>query len=465
MVRGICLGVNSMSIRRVWFLTLGAIAVISVFLSVAIWSFLTDQSFNQYLEERHQTHVDQILTYTQSALSRSDISYRQMRMEYEAHLGEPIIGIKLYQTSGKLLLEVGSESIQMPRKHGMMAGRDSFVTETQVYEIVDKGVTIAKLHITQTSSTTQTVVAQLFKKKLWRNGLIAVLFALVVAMGVAQRVSRRMSQNLIQTAEMAEMIESGESEIKVVYTGVKEIEFIREKLTGLKQRLDLKQRMRKEIVDQMIHETRTPLTILKTQLEAMDDGVVKADSLAYGLCLFQVQRLQKTIEAINDMIVEEVPLTPVTLESIYLPDLIGNVLASLKLQFKSSGIELKVTDLGEVEGGTQFFVSDRFKLEKVLFNLLVNAIKYTSSGGCVGVLIRETPQQLEIEVSDTGIGIAKEEIDLIFEPYYRSPNVSEIEGEGLGLYDVKNTLKQLGGSVKVVSALDRGSTFSVILPK
>jgi two-component system phosphate regulon sensor histidine kinase PhoR len=111
--------------------------------------------------------------------------------------------------------------------------------------------------------------------------------------------------------------------------------------------------------------------------------------------------------------------------------------------------------------------ADAEALKEVLFNLINNAVKYTGEHGVVTVSAKQKKELIEIDVQDTGIGIAPEELKEIFSEFYRAPNAKlhKIDGTGLGLAIVKEIVEAHQGSLKVQSKLGKGSTFTVILPK
>jgi signal transduction histidine kinase len=109
---------------------------------------------------------------------------------------------------------------------------------------------------------------------------------------------------------------------------------------------------------------------------------------------------------------------------------------------------------------------DRDKLAISLHNLLGNAIKYSSSGGEVTVLVSAEDGKLSVMFKDKGIGINKEELDKVFERFYRAKDsrVSEITGTGLGLPIAREIVRRHGGDIDANSELDQGSTFTINLP-
>jgi two-component system phosphate regulon sensor histidine kinase PhoR len=111
--------------------------------------------------------------------------------------------------------------------------------------------------------------------------------------------------------------------------------------------------------------------------------------------------------------------------------------------------------------------ADRNALDEVFSNLLNNAVKYSKEHGKINVSVNQKRGFFEINVSDTGIGIASKDLPEIFNEFYRAPNAKsyKIEGTGLGLAIVKEIIEAHHGRLKVQSELGKGSTFTVLLPK
>jgi signal transduction histidine kinase len=109
---------------------------------------------------------------------------------------------------------------------------------------------------------------------------------------------------------------------------------------------------------------------------------------------------------------------------------------------------------------------DKDKIATVLVNLLGNAVKYTPDGGRVSFHVIITDKQIEVSVQDTGVGIAADELDKVFEKFYRStdPRVQEQTGTGLGLALSQEVVRLHGGRITVESELNKGSTFTMTLP-
>ena len=112
------------------------------------------------------------------------------------------------------------------------------------------------------------------------------------------------------------------------------------------------------------------------------------------------------------------------------------------------------------------FVADEAKLLRTLVNLLGNAVKYTPANGRVVFRVNITDKNIEVSVQDTGLGIAADELEKVFEKFYRStdPRVQEQTGTGLGLALSQEVVRLHGGKITVESELNKGSTFNMTLP-
>jgi len=152
----------------------------------------------------------------------------------------------------------------------------------------------------------------------------------------------------------------------------------------------------------------------------------------------------------------------VRLAEFSLADVCEGVLAMFRPLAEKKSIELR----GQMEPGIPPLRQDVVKLQQILANLLSNAIKFTPEGGRVLLQVEAGPQCAVIEVSDTGVGIAADEQDLVFEKFRQggNPLTREHAGTGLGLSIVRELSKLLGGEVALHSELGRGSTFTVRLP-
>ncbi|MDA0735336.1 MAG: HAMP domain-containing sensor histidine kinase [Chloroflexi bacterium] len=212
------------------------------------------------------------------------------------------------------------------------------------------------------------------------------------------------------------------------------------------------------------HELRDPLTAMMgfTGL-LLDSAPINSKEQSW---LQNVQICGERLTAITKDMLSVAALKggnlSVQLEEVNLEAIISEVLPLV--QRTCSGLRFA----SSVRQDIPYVVADKAKLAQVLSNLLSNAAKYTSDEGQVNITACYEPHRNRVIVAvvDQGTGIAPQELEHIFAPFYRSvrPEMQRVSGVGLGLYVVENLVKMMGGAVSVESELGRGSTFYVSLP-
>ncbi|WP_461206330.1 sensor histidine kinase [Clostridium sp. DL1XJH146] len=450
-----------MSINKLWLMILTLVAIISIAINTLILTSLTDRYFNEYISENYENHLSQIIDYTEKALLEESVSYTQMEIELENHLNDPIIGIKLYNSNGDILAYV-NDSYDMSGM--MMNGKmmknmwNSTQDEVDQYIIKSEGETIGILSITRYSSAENSFVARMFKSTLFMNSLYAVIIAITISIVVGIFVSKKMGKALKDTADMALNIDFG-SKGEPEETSITEINTIRESLKSLDERLKIKQKNRKGLIDELVHQTRTPLTVLKSHLEAMEDGIVEMTDEEISICQNQIENITLIISNMSGMIDGIRDVSEVMIEPFEFNQLIKQIIVGLHTQFEKKGINLELVSNGKISMET-----DKYKLSQSIYNVLTNAYKYTNTDGNVRVSYRVYNDKLILEIQDNGIGIAQKNIDNIFNAYYRDDAVINIKGEGIGLYIVKENLSMIKGNIIVKSIKNEGSSFFVEVP-
>lgn len=449
-----------MSIRKLWLIVLTLVATLSIAINALILTSLTDRYFKTYLSETYDEHIDQMITYVVSSLKEDTLSLRQMAIELESHLDDPIVKIKLYGPQGALLIQVEDRDYDR-REPGRMGMMDFMFRigeeEVDSFDVLDNGVLIGKLNITKQSSAESSVIAMMFKSRLFINSLISTGIAIVITLLVGAFISKRMSKDLTDTARFASNIQVG-NPIENKPSSIKEINQIQSSLQDLNTRLRLKQKSRKTLIDQLIHQSKTPLTILKSHVEAIEDGVIQISKEELTIFQDQIDHLNNILSNMSTLIDAEKENEVLTFESVDIQNLLNQIILGIRSQFDKKGIELKMIGNTKVN-----LLTDPYKLSQVIYNLLTNAYKYTEKGH-VEISVRDDQDHLTIAIVDTGIGIEPSEIKNIFNAYYRGTSVTKIPGEGIGLYVVKENLKQLGGTIDVQSTPGKGSTFTLTLP-
>lgn len=220
---------------------------------------------------------------------------------------------------------------------------------------------------------------------------------------------------------------------------------------------------RRRMTADIAHELRTPLTNIQGYLEAILDGVVKPDPETISSLHSQTVHLSRLVDDLRLLSVAEAGA--LRLETT--PDSLASVIRETATSFEPRASELGIALDVAAENDLPAVELDRTRMRQVVANLIENAFQHTLKGGSVSVLVeRESPTSVAFSVSDTGAGIPEDELDRIFDQFYRvDPSRNRATGGvGLGLTIVKRLVEAHGGRLSVESTQGEGTSFRVSLP-
>jgi len=229
------------------------------------------------------------------------------------------------------------------------------------------------------------------------------------------------------------------------------------------------ERLRQEFVANVSHELKTPLAVIKSTVEVLQDGAAEDPEARVGF-LAQVSqeadRLEALIQDLLSLARIESGEPGLELQPVALDKAIGDCLERHHPRADAKTLTLIEKPPADAPAGVPA-LADPDALRQVLDNLVDNAIKYTKNGGRVTVRWDATADQVSIEVEDTGVGIPDRDQPRIFERFYRVDKARsrEVGGTGLGLAIVKHLLQSMRGTVRVASKVGVGTTFRVTLPR
>lgn len=227
----------------------------------------------------------------------------------------------------------------------------------------------------------------------------------------------------------------------------------------------LAEEMRDQFVDTATHELRTPLANIKAYAEtlALADMIdVEQQKQFLNTINSEATRLARFVDDLLSVSSMELGSLSLNKQVTELGRMLNEVLAKVRPQADEKKLTLDVAfpeKMPEPE-------LDKDKIAAVLVNLLGNAVKYTPAGGRVVFRVNITDQQIEASIEDTGVGIAADELPKVFEKFFRSPDprVQQETGTGLGLALAQEVVRLHGGRITVESEINKGSTFTVLLP-
>ncbi|RYM06911.1 PAS domain-containing protein [Sporolactobacillus sp. THM7-7] len=223
--------------------------------------------------------------------------------------------------------------------------------------------------------------------------------------------------------------------------------------------------MRKDFVANVSHELKTPITSLIGFTETLLDGAKDDKALEeqfLNIILHESRRLQSLVKDLLELSKIEKEYFSIDWQKVSLSKLLDAVL--LIFSEKAAAKDISITKRPGDEG---WALGDPYRIRQIMINLITNAIAYTPEHGKVTLLIKETRHAAQFIISDTGIGIAKEQIPRIFERFYRVDKARsrDLGGTGLGLAIVKHLVGVHKGSIDVASEPGKGTTFTISFKK
>lgn len=236
---------------------------------------------------------------------------------------------------------------------------------------------------------------------------------------------------------------------------------------GLAVRQSMEERMRRQVEDARrglvaaaSHDLRTPLASLRLLVEAIDDGVAGEDRDRY------LREIRTHVAVLSDLIDDLFELSRIeagdiswTMRKVELGDLIGDTVAAFRTSAEERGVHLAA----ELPDGKVVAEADAEKVQRVLFNLIQNAIRHTPADGSVTVRAKGGPGGVEVEVADSGEGIPTGEGERVFEAFYRGDSARGEDGAGLGLAISRAIIEAHGGRIWLEDA-DPGTRVRFTLP-
>lgn len=299
-------------------------------------------------------------------------------------------------------------------------------------------------------------------------GLIAIIFGLFVSSAITDAIR--------ELARAAEQIAQGDLTTRLSVTGNDELaEFARRFnwMTAQLQEMDEQKRMleqtRRDLIAWASHDLRTPLTALRAMNEAMSDGLV-SDPETMGRYLRnmhgEIQHLSHLIDNLFELAQLDAGRIQLSYEQVSLRDLISDTLEQMRLRAEREGIALS----GEVASGVDMVCIAPDKVQRVLNNLLDNAIRYTPAGGRVRLLATDAGDSVRVSVNNYAPDLPPLEVDQVFTRFYRQERARAqssdgYRGAGLGLAITRGFVEAHGGKIWAESSAEAGVTFTFTLPK
>ncbi|MGB9671380.1 MAG: sensor histidine kinase [Halothiobacillaceae bacterium] len=458
---------------RLWVrlvLAFAAVVLVAVGVIALLASLTAGQEFNRYLTYGNawptQEMVDQLAGYYREHGSWQGV---ESVLRQEPAIPEPWIGTRRDRGPGRvdLILADAAGQVVYDRPDGH-AGRQLTSDEqaaARAIEVDGRAVGLLVIVVPPRPDFLGPLEQWFVARLQWWLILGALLAgALGILLGVF--LSRSLTAPLQRLADAARGVARRDFSRRVKEEGGTELSEVARAFNQMTTALEESERQRQNMVADIAHELRTPLSVLQGNLQAILDGVYALDRSEIERLYDETRLLSRLVDDLRELALADAGQLRLNVQPLEAGGVIQGTVDSLALAAESRGVALDThlpVDLPPVR-------ADPDRLGQVLRNLLVNALRHTPVGGAITVSAAATAQAVEIAVADTGEGIAAEDLPHVFERFWRVDRSRSREGwaeggSGLGLSVAQSLVEAQGGRIWAESTPGTGSTFRFTLPR
>ncbi|MCA9924817.1 MAG: HAMP domain-containing histidine kinase [Anaerolineales bacterium] len=299
----------------------------------------------------------------------------------------------------------------------------------------------------------------------WMGGC-GLAFALpALASMVARRAWRGIATPLADVMAAADAVADGDLSARVPEQRPGEFGSLARSFNHMAAELERSDQQRRNLTADVAHELRTPLHIIQGNLEGILDGVYEPTPDHITDTLEETQLLARLVDDLRTLSLAEAGQLPMRSEPVDVAELLADVQTSFSGQAEAAGVGLRIA----IKDNRPLLVQgDADRLDQVLSNLVANGLRYTPTGGVITLTAVSQNDGIQIQVADTGSGIAPDDLPFIFDRFWRGDKARthhDGSGSGLGLAIAKQLVVGQNGRIAVTSIPGEGTTFTITLKK
>lgn len=301
-----------------------------------------------------------------------------------------------------------------------------------------------------------------FLDNIQRALLLVIGFTTLLTIVAGTFLFRQITRPLARLETAALAIGDGQLDVRVPVTTIDEVGLVGKSFNQMADKLKVQEQIKRQMIADIAHELRTPLSVIRGNLEAMLDGLIEPEPGELADVHEEVMRLTRLTEDLRLLSLADAGQLSLVMQQIELCELIKATLDQMKVLAENQRVLLE-SDISEL---MHLVPGDPDKLKQALINLIENAIRFTPPGSRVLVKAYENAGKVNILVIDGGPGIPPEDQPFVFERFWRGDSGRDRAdgGSGLGLSIVKEIVSKHGGSVAVDSPPGGPCTFTIELP-
>lgn len=439
--------------RRTHFLLFSAFFIFSLLFIISItlvYNFQWEGMFKNYHEQLLESHGYKLLDdmrerqIKSASLSDEDLQWLKRRSRLYGVL------IQYEDMNGQVWFDTMSEY----EGHFSVKGEVPFIIEGEQHGVL-------KLGILEAANELNPAMVK-FRATLESRSKLMFITIIMLSLVVSFLLSSALTKYLRKLDQYAQLIRQGNWEAEYEIKGPEEIRRLAITLKEISAELTKQEEWRKNLMEDMMHELRTPMTSIMTRLEAIIDGIYEANEEQLEKMYNELDRLSRLLHDMQRVSEAQGAQFEMRLKRTNMIKLCRDVFVNFRMMAQKAQVDMRY----EPTYIPCFAEVDRDKMSQVITNILSNAIKYTQPGGQIVLQVECTEEHTIIRCKDTGIGISEEDLPYIFNRLYRADKSRSrfTGGVGLGLTIAKALVEAHRGEITAESELGKGSVFTVIIP-
>ncbi|QDG60454.1 HAMP domain-containing protein [Pseudomonas sp. NIBRBAC000502773] len=343
-----------------------------------------------------------------------------------------------------------------------VTGYTAIGEDALVSPIVVAGETVGWLAVTPFQSVTE-AGGERFQQYQLRTSLVMGVFSLLLAMLIAWWIARTLLEPVKRVAAATHRLASGDYSSRVAVASHDEVGQLARDFNQLAYTLERNEKMRREFMADVSHELRTPLSVLRGELEAIEDGVRSLDPNTMKSLLGEVGMLSKLVDDLYELSLADIGALTYRKAPCMLNDVLENSLAIYRERFTARQLQLDL----ELPREPVELLADASRLQQLFSNLLENSLRYTDVNGWLRISVGVDRDTVRIDFLDSGPGVSASQLPRLFERFYRGESSRNREhgGAGLGLAICRSIANAHDGSLVADHSPYGGLWLTLRLPR
>jgi len=358
-------------------------------------------------------------------------------------------------------LELGRRLSLMDANDAVVIGRRDSSNSARTVAVLVDDITVGFVSLSPQRQLSDQIDQQ-FAKEQERSIYMITLAALILAALISALLARQLTRPIRSLAGGARAISAGNYDTRIPEVRNDELGDLAHEFNELALTLEKNRVARRQWVSDIAHELRTPLAVLRGELDAIEDGIREFDASTQDSLRDEISRLMSLVDELHDLSVYDEGGQRYHLESFDIAATLGEFLASSKNRLADAGIDVEV----QLPEKPVIVVADETKLQRVILNLIENTLRYTDAPGQLKVACKESGDYVVIEFEDSAPGVRSEALGRVFDRLFRVDESRNRKsgGSGLGLAICQAIVDAHHGRIEALASELGGVLFRIHLP-